>query len=57
MVELHFDEQLHTRLAGAQDGRELSPGQVAAYAGKYSCKSSHEQTATRDTRHEPRPLA
>ena len=41
---------MHTRvLAGAEDGRELSPGQVAAYVAKYSCKASHEQITTRDT--------
>jgi hypothetical protein len=50
LVELRFGEQLHTRvLAGAQDGRELNPGQVAAYVAKYSCKASHEQITTRDT--------
>jgi hypothetical protein len=49
-TEIRFGEQLHTRvLAGAQDGRELSPGQVAAYVAKYSCKASHEQITTRDT--------
>jgi len=36
-------------LAGAEDGEELSPGQVAAYVAKYSCKASHEQITTRDT--------
>jgi hypothetical protein len=45
-----FGEQLHTRVvAGAQDGRELNPGQVAAYVAKYSCKASHEQITTRDS--------
>jgi hypothetical protein len=49
-VELRFGEQLHTRvLAGAEDGRELNPGQVAAYVAKYSCKASHEQITSRDT--------
>jgi len=49
-VELRFGEQLHIRvLAGAEDGRELSPGQVAAYVAKYSCKASHEQITSRDT--------
>ena len=49
-VELRFGEQLHTRvLAGADDGRELSPGQVAAYVAKYSCKASHEQITGRDS--------
>jgi hypothetical protein len=49
-IGIRFGEQLHTRvLTGAQDGRELSPGQVAAYVAKYSCKSSHEQITTRDT--------
>jgi hypothetical protein len=38
-----------TDLAGAEDGRELCPGQVAAYVAKYSCKTSHEQITTRDT--------
>ncbi|MGH2941185.1 MAG: replication initiator [Solirubrobacteraceae bacterium] len=48
-VDIRFGEQLHTRvLAGAEDGRELSPGQVAAYVAKYSCKSSHEQITSRD---------
>ena len=48
-VELRFGRQLHTRvLAGAEDGRELSPGQVAAYVAKYSCKASHEQITSRD---------
>jgi hypothetical protein len=50
LVELRFGEQLHTRvLAGAEDGCELNPGQVAAYVAKYSCKASHEQITTRDT--------
>jgi hypothetical protein len=31
------------------DGRELNPGQVAAYVAKYSCKAGHEQITTRDT--------
>ena len=49
-TDMRFGEQLHTRiLAGAEDGRELSPGQVAAYVAKYSCKSSHEQITSRDT--------
>jgi hypothetical protein len=49
-TDICFGEQLHTRvLAGAQDGRELFPGQVAAYVAKYSCKASHEQITTRDT--------
>jgi hypothetical protein len=49
-TEIRFGEQLHTRvLAGAQDGRELKRGQVAAYVAKYSCKASHEQITTRDT--------
>jgi hypothetical protein len=49
-TEIRFGEQLHTRvLAGAQDGRELSPGHVAAYVAKYSCKASHEQITTRDS--------
>jgi hypothetical protein len=49
-TDIRFGEQLHTRvLAGAQDGRELSSGQVAAYVAKYSCKASHEQITTRDT--------
>jgi hypothetical protein len=49
-VDIRFGEQLHTRvLAGAQDGRELNPGQVAAYVAKYSCKASHEQITTRDS--------
>jgi hypothetical protein len=49
-IDVRFGEQLHTRvLAGAQDGRELSPGQVAAYVAKYSCKASHDQITTRDT--------
>jgi hypothetical protein len=49
-TDIRFGEQLHTRvLAGAQDGRELSPGQVAAYVAKYSCKASHEQITSRDT--------
>jgi hypothetical protein len=48
-TEICFGEQLHTRvLAGAQDGCELNPGQVAAYVAKYSCKASHEQITTRD---------
>jgi hypothetical protein len=50
LVELRFGAQLYTRaLAGAQNGRELNPGQVAAYVAKYSCKASHEQITTRDT--------
>ncbi|MGI9098167.1 MAG: replication initiator [Solirubrobacteraceae bacterium] len=45
-----FGEQLHTRvLAGAENGRELNPGQVAAYVAKYSCKASHEQITSRDS--------
>ena len=49
-INARFGEQLHTRvLAGAEDGRELSPGQVAAYVAKYSCKASHEQITTRDS--------
>jgi replication initiator protein RepSA len=49
-IDIRFGEQLHTRvLAGAQDGRELNPGQVAAYVAKYSCKASHEQITTRDS--------
>jgi hypothetical protein len=49
-TEIRFGEQLHIRvLAGVQDDRELSPGQVAAYVAKYSCKASHEQITTRDT--------
>jgi len=49
-IDIRFGKQLHTRvLAGAEEGRELSPGQVAAYVAKYSCKSSHEQITTRDT--------
>jgi hypothetical protein len=48
-IDIRFGEQLHTRvLAGAEDGRELNPGQVAAYVAKYSCKASHEQITTRD---------
>jgi hypothetical protein len=47
---IFFGEQLHTRvLAGAEDGRELNPGQVAAYVAKYSCKASHDQITTRDS--------
>jgi hypothetical protein len=50
MTDIRFGEQLHTRvLAGAEDGRELDPGQVAAYVAKYSCKASHEQIISRDT--------
>jgi replication initiator protein RepSA len=49
-TDIRFGEQLHTRvLASAEDGRELNPGQVAAYVAKYSCKASHEQITTRDT--------
>jgi hypothetical protein len=49
-TDIRFGEQLHTRvLAGAEDGRELNPGQVAAYVAKYSCKASHEQITTRDS--------
>jgi hypothetical protein len=49
-TEIRFGEQLHTRvLAGAQDGLELKPGQVAAYVAKHSSKASHEQITTRDT--------
>ena len=49
-IDIRFGEQLHTRiLAGAEDGQELSPGQVAAYVAKYSCKASHEQITARDT--------
>jgi hypothetical protein len=41
---------VHTRvLAGAEDGCELNPGQVAGYVAKYCCKASHEQIATRDS--------
>ena len=35
--------------ADAEDGRELNPGQVAAYVAKYSCKASHEQITSRDS--------
>jgi replication initiator protein RepSA len=49
-IDICFGQQLHTRvLASADDGRELNPGQVAAYVAKYSCKASHEQITTRDT--------
>jgi hypothetical protein len=49
-IDIRFGQQLHTRvLAGAKDGQELSPGQVAAYVAKYSCKASHEQITGRDT--------
>jgi hypothetical protein len=49
-VDVRFGDQLRTRVAsGAKDGRELNPGQVAAYVAKYSCKASHEQITTRDT--------
>jgi hypothetical protein len=49
-IDVRFGEQLNTRvLAGAKNGRELEPGQVAAYVAKYSCKASHEQITTRDT--------
>jgi hypothetical protein len=49
-IDIRFGEQLHARvLAGAQDDREVNPGQVAAYVAKYSCKASHEQITTRDT--------
>jgi hypothetical protein len=49
-TDIRFGEQLDTRvLAGAEDGRELNPGQVAAYVAKYSCKASHEKITTRDT--------
>jgi hypothetical protein len=49
-TDVRFGEQLHTRvLSGAEDDRELSPGQVAAYVAKYSCKASHEQITSRDT--------
>jgi len=49
-IDVRFGEQLHTRmLAGAEDGRELNPGQVAAYVAKYSCKASHEQITGRDS--------
>jgi hypothetical protein len=49
-TDIRFGEQLHTRvLTGAEEGRELNPGQVAAYVAKYSCKASHEQITTRDT--------
>lgn len=48
-VEIRGGEQTHTRvLARAEDGRELNPGQVAAYVAKYSCKASNEQITTRD---------
>jgi hypothetical protein len=49
-IDVRFGEQLHTRvLAGAEDGRELNPGQVAAYIAKYSRKASHEQITSRDS--------
>jgi hypothetical protein len=49
-IDIRFGEQLHTRvLAGAEDGQELSPGQVAAYVAKYSCKACHERITGRDT--------
>jgi hypothetical protein len=49
-ADMRFGEQLHTRaMAVAEDGRELNPGQVAAYVAKYSCKASHERITTRDT--------
>jgi hypothetical protein len=48
-AELHFGEQLHTRVvAGADDGGEPCAGKVAAYVAKYSCKSSHDQITSRD---------
>jgi len=48
-IDIHFGEQLHTRiLAGNEDG-ELRPEQVAAYVAKYSCKTSHEQITSRDS--------
>jgi hypothetical protein len=49
-TDIRFGKQLHTRvLTGAKEGRELNPGQVAAYVAKYSCKASHEQITTRNT--------
>ena len=48
-IDVRFGEQLHTRVLTGADGRELSPGQVAAYVAKYSCKASHEQITTRDS--------
>jgi hypothetical protein len=49
-TDICFGEQLHVRvLSGAENGRELSPGQVAAYVAKYSCKASHEQITSRDS--------
>jgi hypothetical protein len=49
-IDVRFGEQLHVRvLAGAEHGRELNPGQVAAYVAKYSCKASHEQITARDS--------
>jgi hypothetical protein len=50
VIDVRFGEQLHTRvLAGAQENQELSPGRVAAYVAKYSCKASHEQITSRHT--------
>jgi hypothetical protein len=49
-IDMRFGEQLHTRvLVGAEETQELSPGRVAAYVAKYSCKASHEQITSRDT--------
>jgi hypothetical protein len=48
-INVCFGEQLHTRvLAGTEESQELSPGRVAAYVAKYSCKASHEQITSRD---------
>jgi len=50
VVELRFGEQMDTRvLRGEEDGRELTPEQVAAYVAKYSCKGSHHTITRADT--------
>jgi hypothetical protein len=55
-TDIRFGEQLHTRvLTGAQDGRELNPGQVAAYVCQVLVQE--QPRADRIARHGPRPLA
>jgi hypothetical protein len=47
-VELRFGKQLDTRvLHDADDGRELTPEQVASYVAKYACKGSHHAITRR----------
>ena len=40
-IDIHFGEQLHTRILTGDEHAELRAEQVAAYVAKYSCKTSH----------------